>query len=188
MNKVKKQIFLTFSSKESVYSDKDIAMIIKTIDKNSNLQITNRWFEKKKFKEVDIKIYENSIKSLLSSDLIIAEVSTSSIGVGQQIAFGMFYKIPVLILAKKEIEKARHSLFIKGTRSTQVSFYYYENTDDIVKNLNHLIKSKFDDNYEKLNFMATKSIKKTLEIESRKRGISQSELLRQIIIRWKESE
>ncbi len=179
---MKKRVFLTFSSKELPQDNEVIASLIRCLDESKTFEISNRWFDKK---EEDEEIYSIGVKSLLNSDLIIADVSTSSTGVGQQIALGMFHKIPVLIIAKKEFQKATHSLFLKGTKSTQVSFFYYNDKADLVKNIISVIKSKFDDKYEKLNFMATRSIKKLLSGESRKLGVSQSELLRQIIREWK---
>lgn len=180
-----KRVFLTFSSKELPKNNEVIAALIKCLDESEIFEISNRWFDKKDSKD---EVYTVGVKALLNSDLIIAEVSTSSTGVGQQIALGMFHKIPVLVIAKKDFQKATHSLFLKGTKSTQVSFFYYKDKDDLVKNLIPVIRSKFDDKFEKLNFMATRSIKKLLSDESKKMGVSQSELLRQIIREWKESD
>lgn len=180
---MKKRVYLTFSSKELPQTNEVIAALIKCIDESNIFKISNRWFDKKGNEE---EIYSIGVKALLNSDLIIADVSTASTGVGQQIALGMSHKIPVLIIAKKEFQNATRSLFLKGTKSTQVSFYYYRDKNDLIKNLVSVIKSKFDDHYEKLNFMATRSIKKLLIEESRKLGVSQSELLRQIIRDWME--
>lgn len=182
-----KKIFLTFPSQRAMNGDKNINNIIETIDKSSKYKIIYRWFDTKKLKKTNhYEIYETSIKTLLRADLLIAEISTPSIGVGQQIAVAMFHKIPVLILA--ESKNKNTPSFIKGIKSTSVSFLYYDKKTDIINNLLPMIKSKINDSFEKLNFIATKSIKEFLIKESRKLKISQSELLRQIIIDWKEKK
>lgn len=182
-----KKIFLTFSSQKSRISDKNISNIIDILDKSGKYKILYRWFDTKgpeKLSHYDI--YETNIKSLLKADLLIAEVSTPSIGVGQQIAIAMFHKIPVLILTESKTKNKNTLLFLKGIKSTNVSFFYYNKKTDIEKNLLTMMESKINDSFEKLNFMATKSIKKLLIKESRNLKISQSELLRQIIFDWKE--
>lgn len=185
---MKKVIYITFSSKEQFSKNKIITSLINVIDKSNDFCVSNRWFEYVHTEQINYKIYEKNVKSLLNSDLIIAEVSTPSTGVGQQIAFGIFHKIPVLIIAKKEFEKSTQSRFLKGTKATEVSFFYYNDEKDLLDNIFPLIRAKLDDVYEKLNFMATKSIKKILIEKSRIQGISQSELLRRIITQWKESK
>lgn len=182
-----KKIFLTFSSQKTKSSDKNISKIIDVLDKSERYKILYRWFDTKEPEKLShYDIYETSIKSLLKADLLIAEVSTPSIGVGQQIAIAMFHKIPVLILAESKTKNKNTPSFLKGIKSTNVSFLYYNQKTDITDDLLSTIKSKINDSFEKLNFVATKSIKKLLIEESRNLKISQSELLRQIITDWKD--
>jgi hypothetical protein len=182
-----RKIFLTFSSQEVNSYNKILERIINLIDESKEFQILHRWFDDKQSKNSNIyKIYERSTKALLNADLVVAEVSTPSIGVGQQIAFAMAHKIPVVVLVKFNLKKEKSLLFLKGIKSARVIFYYYKNEGDIVNNLIQTMRSVINDNFEKLNFMATKSIKKLLSEESKKRKLSQSELLRQIIVEWKD--
>lgn len=186
MAKIKK-IFLTFPSSRLDIEDKNIETIISVLDKSNKFKIGYRWFDVRE-KIDNYIIYEKSTKALLNTDLVIAEASVPSIGVGQQIAFAMSHKIPVLILVKSSLKNDKKSLFLKGIKSAKVSFFYYKSSTDIKDNLLSIVESKINDDLEKLNFMATKSIKKFLIKESQKRKISQSEFLRQIIIEWQESK
>jgi hypothetical protein len=183
-----KRIFFTFSSKKPYKSDEVINLVLKLIDKSDKFEIAHRWFEHMSKDSNDLRIYEAGIRALFGSDLVVADVSVPSTGVGQQIALAMLHKIPVLILAKENFETEKHSFFLKGTKSTYISFFYYHDIKDISENLVSLIEEKTNDELEKLNFIATKSIKKLLDEESKKRRISQSELLRQIILDWNDKK
>lgn len=186
---MKKTVFVTFSSKFIKNQSESFASLIKTIDNSQNYKIKYRWFESNNNQQIQLKkLYFKSIKALLSSDIIVADTTIQSTGIGQQIAYGIFHKIPVLIIANKRVEKSSRSKFLKGTSSSIVNFFYYKNYQEIEEKLIKIIDKMSVDPYEKLNFVATRSLKLLLEEKSKKLGITQSELLRQIILDWSKSQ
>lgn len=182
-----KNVFVTFSSKFIKSDNESFNSLIKTIDNSQKYKIRHRWFDVTSSKTHLKKLYSESVKALLESDIIIADVTLPSTGVGQQIAYGIFHKIPVIIIANKKIEDNPRSKFLKGTTSSRVEFFYYKNAQEIEKNLVKFIDNMSTDSYEKLNFVATKSLKSLIDEESKKLGVTQSELLRQIILDWSDS-
>jgi nucleoside 2-deoxyribosyltransferase len=76
----------------------------------------------------DKEIHDRDLNWLLSSDLVVAEVSNPSLGVGYEIGRALEHGIKVICLYKKTEEK-RLSAMIKGAPG--VSVLVYENIDEI---------------------------------------------------------
>lgn len=125
------------------------------------------------FKKVSDGIYQ--------ADLVIAELSFSSTGVGQQVGMALTRKIPVLgfVASWKEVPR-KFTIGAEGG-NFRIEEYTRENFTEILK----IYLKKFGkERFEKFNFISTSEINKELENESDKRGISKSQLLRQIIRDW----
>ena len=73
----------------------------------SNLSINGELLE-------DTYIYERDMKYLLSSNLVVAECSTPSLGVGIEIGTAVEKKIPVIVLYKNKEKKI--SAMINGCK------------------------------------------------------------------------
>lgn len=179
----KKVAFLTFSSellqKDKIFSSK----LYKLIVKDYKLDIQYRWFENNQIKAPQ-KIYLDSLNAIRKADFFIAEASIKSNSVGQQIGYAIQQKKPCFILLKNESKNARESLFLKGTRNSNVYLIYYSSIEDLKVKLYSNIQSIKDYKLEKFNFLATKRIRSVLLKESKKRNVTQSELLREIIEEW----
>lgn len=179
----KKIAFLTFPSellrKDKIFSSKLYELIVK----DCKLDIQYRWFENNQ-KETPQKIYLDSLNAIRKADFFIAEASIKSNSVGQQIGYAIQQKKPCFILIKNELKDARESLFLKGTRNSNVYFTYYSSLEDLKVKLYNYIQSIKDSKIEKFNFLATKRIRSVLLKESKKRNVTQSELLREIIEEW----
>ncbi len=85
------------------------------------------------------EIFNRDISWLKKSDLIIAEVSGPSLGVGFEIAFGLYQlKIPVLALYNKKVKKV--SAMITGCNSKLLKVIGYTNTNDLKNTISTFIK------------------------------------------------
>jgi len=80
----------------------------------------------------DKQIYTRDIKWIDGSQLMIAEISGPSLGVGFEIAYALFQKeIPVLALAS--IEVVKNSAMITGCNSNLLTVVRYSSSDEIKK-------------------------------------------------------
>lgn len=127
------------------------------------------------------KLFNQTIIDIKNADLLIAEISHPSTGVGQQIALAIFWKIPVIALRHEST--SHNSRFTVGTKSDYLTVINY--TSDtlkklLVKNLEKIKKSQF----VKFNFVTTREINDYLIEKSKENDISKSEYLRKIVERW----
>jgi nucleoside 2-deoxyribosyltransferase len=92
----------------------------------------------------DNQIYTRDIKWIEGSDLMIAEISGPSLGVGFEIAYALFKKeIPVLALASSEVEKL--SAMITGCNSDLLTIKRYNKVED----MHTIISEYFKDTEDK---------------------------------------
>jgi hypothetical protein len=73
-------------------------------------------------------IHDRDLEWLLSSDLLVAEVTTPSLGVGYEIGRAIENKIKILCLYRK-IDGKRLSAMIKG--APKLTVFEYRNVEDI---------------------------------------------------------
>jgi nucleoside 2-deoxyribosyltransferase len=176
-----KQIFLTFSSK--IIGSELEKNLVEAIENNPDLKISYRWFDQNQNLDPS-QIYEKSLQEIRNCDIFIAESTNGSTGVGQQISYALAQKKPTIILLDKSFNEANKSLFLKGLKSPNYQIEYYKNKEELSSILT-LISQKFQmDRLQKFNFISTAKTNDILEKESLKKGISKSELLRQIISEW----
>jgi 2'-deoxynucleoside 5'-phosphate N-hydrolase len=92
----------------------------------------------------DNQIYTRDIKWIEGSDLMIAEISGPSLGVGFEIAYALFKKgIPVLALASSDVNKL--SAMITGCSSDLLTVKRYNNVED----MHSIISEYFKDTEDK---------------------------------------
>lgn len=78
----------------------------------------------------DEQIYKRDIRWIDGSELLIAEISAPSLGVGFEIAYALFEKkLPVLALVNKEAGSV--SAMISGCSSELLSIEKYRDTQDM---------------------------------------------------------
>ena len=78
----------------------------------------------------DNQIYTRDIKWIDGSQLMIAEISGPSLGVGFEIAYALFQKeIPVLALVSSDVKKL--SAMITGCNSNLLTIKRYKNIEDM---------------------------------------------------------
>lgn len=81
------------------------------------------------------KIYERDLSFLKNCDLLIAEVSTPSLGVGYEIAKGECFKKPILCLCEENINL---SALILG--NPNIKLYFYKSIQEIFEILNDYLE------------------------------------------------
>ena len=78
----------------------------------------------------DNQIYTRDIEWIEGSELMIAEISGPSLGVGFEIAYALFQKeIPVLALVSSDVKKI--SAMITGCNSNLLTIKRYKNIEDL---------------------------------------------------------
>lgn len=88
-------------------------------------------------KLTDKEIHDRDMNWLLSADIVVAEVSNVSLGVGYEIGRAVENKKRILCLRKKS--KKRLSAMIKGCPS--LTFKEYETISDAKKNIENFFKN-----------------------------------------------
>jgi nucleoside 2-deoxyribosyltransferase len=87
----------------------------------------------------DKQIYTRDIKWIESSELVIAEISGPSLGVGFEIAYAIFQKeIPVLALVSSDVKKV--SAMITGCNSKLLTIKRYKNIEDMKNIISNYFK------------------------------------------------
>lgn len=86
----------------------------------------------------DREIFERDIKWIKDCELMIAEVSNPSLGVGYEISLALSIKKPVLCLYKRGIFLTR---MLTGNSYTNLEIIPYEHNDEIKSILNGYMKS-----------------------------------------------
>jgi 2'-deoxynucleoside 5'-phosphate N-hydrolase len=185
MSKNKKVVFFAAASPKRVPKSQ-VEIYHKIIDavKKQGNEISLDWLDTRKHKKLsDAEIYNMSMNFLKKSDLLLSEVSYPSIGIGEQIAFAIQKKIPVICLYNRKIED-NPSKLLPRTKPNLLQLFPYEKAN-IENVLAEALSGSVNKNFEKFNFVITSQLNKYLLNESKRRNMSKSEFLRHIIEDWK---
>jgi hypothetical protein len=180
--------FLAMPEMINSYTD-----VIKAIQKNGGY-ISVDWtksFNKKKLAKISKEAMEKNVdhnkffgehaRAIEESEILVAEVSKPSLGVGYQIFYATHLKKPVLALYSDDIENIEEIHSIINMDSKFVTLKKYNK-----KSLEHIVGSfinKREENLKKFNFIISDEIELYLEwLEVENKNKSKSELLRNKII------
>jgi nucleoside 2-deoxyribosyltransferase len=124
------------------------------------------------------KTYHQSMREVGKADVIIAEVTTSSFGVGYQVAIAIQQRKPVLLLARKG---APVNALVKGLDNKVVLYREYTDED-----LEQIVTEFLDENDVKtqdlrFNFFIDRKIYNYLRWTSQKTGKTKAQVLRDLI-------
>ncbi len=89
-----------------------------------------------KFKGTNEEMYTRVMKLLQETDLVIAEMSSSSTGQGMELQEAVRLNIPIIIVAKVG---SKISSTVLGSGKIKATLFYNDK-DDIKKNLNGILK------------------------------------------------
>ncbi|MBN1154599.1 nucleoside 2-deoxyribosyltransferase [candidate division KSB1 bacterium] len=87
----------------------------------------------------DAKIYERDMALLQGADVLIAEVSTPSLGVGYEIGKAEEFNKPILCLYRKTTEK-RLSAMIAG--NTKLKSEYYSTIEEALQLIDEFVSTR----------------------------------------------
>ena len=173
-NKVK----VYFSASSSHTQDFDLYQKIARSINEAGGKILQNWLDDKK-KSTPNEIFEEATDAIQQADVLIAEISTPSIGVGQQISYAIENKINVIALVNKGAKKP--SRFTLGDQSKLLSIVEYK-----IEDLAKLLAAKFErlniQKFVKFNFISTREINNYLDQVGKDKNLSKSEVLRNIVI------
>ncbi|HDL18039.1 MAG TPA: deoxyribonucleoside 5'-monophosphate N-glycosidase [Bacteroidetes bacterium] len=82
------------------------------------------------------KVFERDLRKLKEAELLVAEVSHPSTGVGYEIATMLSMKKPVLCLYLRGLNMSK---MITGNTESGISLYAYESVDELLNALPELI-------------------------------------------------
>jgi hypothetical protein len=125
----------------------------------------------------DILIYRHNMEYISKADVIIAEASEGSFGVGYQVAVAVQQKKPVLILCRK----GHDNRLVKGIDATLVKLVEYsdDNLESIITNF--LLENDIKAKDLRFNFFIDRKLYNYLRWMSYKTGESKSSIVRKII-------
>ncbi len=176
-------IFLSVSSDIAKKDREEYLKIISFLEKNGN-QVIETFLRNPNKKEDPINIHEVVYKEILEkideSDILIADISFPSGGVGYQIYHALYQKKPVIIIYTKN-EKTNPSFIIRGITSANAFLVEYKNFGqlkfELLKKINkakNLLKVRFNLVISNVDFAF-------LENESRKRNMSKTAYVKKLI-------
>lgn len=127
------------------------------------------------------ELYMHVTNGIYQADLVIAELTFPSTGVGQQVGMALTRKIPVLglIASWKNVPQR----FTVGAESDIFKVVEYSK-ENVHASLVKFLKGFGKERFIKFNFISTPDINEALEIRSEKLGMSRSQLLRKIVREW----
>lgn len=174
---------MTFSNKALRAHPERFGRLIDLIERRCGFAVPHRWFDARNGGSPD-EIHRRSLRAIREADVVVAEGTTGSTGLGLQISYAIQCKKPVFLCMRKELERKSNHSFLKGLHVSNVHFIYYASIAELESGLRRELAAARADRQEKFNFIATTRVKDILNRESRRRHISQSELLREIIEDW----
>lgn len=175
-------MFAYFSA-SSYFLNKNKGLYNKIIEilSSSGYDLISNWVDDKTKLNPE-QLFEQATDAIKKSDLLVAEITNPSTGVGQQISLALSWKIPVVLLKKSTIRTT--SRFTLGMESPLLKKIEYNSVS-----LKNILKVTLEDvkknNYIKFNFITTRDINDFLDTKSREKNISKSEFLRKIIEDWR---
>ncbi len=122
----RKQFDKEIESLQNLFNKKNIELLV-FVDKYNFIANQEKEMMKVAFEEID------------SSDFLIAELTTKSIGVGIEIGYSFAKKKPVIYIRKRDSE---YSATASGTSNHIIE---YENELDLVNKMEKLLKAEIKD-------------------------------------------
>lgn len=139
-------------------------------DKNKDLKNIN--------KKIDVQYFFNNTEKILKADFLIAEVSNPTVGVGYQVFYASFHKIPVLALYSNDADIKKIKKFINI--NSHLVFLRRYNSKNLFYIVNDFLNSR--EILKKFNFIASEKIVRYIDwLVLENNGKSRSEVLRDLI-------
>ena len=125
------KIYLAISYSKRQYFDEEISSLHHFFEENNMklfVFVDHYNFEPQQEKEM----MRTAFEEIKSSDILIAELTNKSIGVGIELGYAFAMQKPIIYLHKKESE---HSTTASGSSSYAIG---YKDNDDLIKQLENI--------------------------------------------------
>lgn len=124
--------------REKVY---DYAKMVEQFEKNGQEVLTKHVADpnlSSKGENISLKeIYERDIKWLKECDIVFADITVPSLGVGYELAYAESLKKPVYAIYEKNVNV---SGFVRG--NGYIDFLPYSNIDEVINKINDICKNE----------------------------------------------
>lgn len=179
----KLRVFYT-GPKPSNKDKKDVILSVRealiNLQKHGEVEVMFDWLAETD-PYVPREMYARVLSAIRQSDVVVAEITYPSTGVGLQLALAAQYRVPVLALQADWVDVAPQ--FTEGASGDEFRIVKY-NLKTLEKILKDNLKTLGKERFVKFNFISTPEINEELDRVSGAQGISRSHLLRQIIREW----
>lgn len=129
-------------------------------------------------------VYNHILKNIDASDILIADISEGSSGVGYQIYHAIYQKMPV-ILIYSDSKRSNPSVVIRGIKSKKVLSLKYSTFEDLKKSLSSLIVKAIKMTKVRFNLVMENKDYLYLEKTSKKMKITKTRYLNNLIKKTK---
>lgn len=178
------------TAKKNVISDIETLRKISNIIGEQKHRMLDNWVESAYDRRVNQKddgitgdwaeIYKSNLENIAKADVVIAETSSDTFGVGYQVAVAAYQKKPILLLRH---ESAQMDSYATGVIDPWVQRATYN--DD---NLESVLKKFLDENDivtkdMRFNFFIDRQIYNYLRWSALKTGKTKAEILRELVTR-----
>lgn len=96
------------------------------------------------------KYYQEAMKQITDSDIVIFDATVSSMSIGHQMTYALYLQKPTLLLINEEFRK-REDLFIAGSESPLLTIKSYRTASDIDKYIEGYMNSNQLNKKNRLN-------------------------------------
>lgn len=173
-------------SRKSVLTDIERLRAILKIITQEKHELAREWIEDahaqmlNKHRRNISAVYQRSMEEVAKADVMIAEVSSSSFGVGYQVANAIQQKKPILLLSREDVD---NDSLVRGLDNAVVTYSEYNDS-----NLEDIIKGFLRDNDIKakdlrFNFFLDRQVYNYLRWASFKTGKTKAKILRELVLK-----
>lgn len=124
-------------------------------------------------------IYRTNIEAIDNADVVIAEATTKSFGVGFQVALAIRSKQPVLILLREGVDR-RSMLWGIDEEFVRTKFYNEKTLDSII--LEFLKEYDITTKEKRFNLMLDRKLQNYLSRSAKETGKSRSQIVRELLL------
>lgn len=174
------------TSRPTIENDIESLRQIITVIENTGHSLAIDWIERAYRRQTHTKepranwsaVYKLNLEAIAQSDVVIAETTYDSFGVGYQVAFAVQQKKPILMLRRAESDE---DSFVSGVEDGWIIHKKYDKAS-----LDKTIKEFLDDNDiqskdMRFNFFIDRKIYNFLRWSSLKSGKTKAEILRELV-------
>lgn len=174
------------ASKSNVSEDIESLRSISRVIANKGHHIVRDWVESAYSRQIDDKgtpvdwmqIYTSNLETIAKADVIIAETSYNSFGVGYQVAVAVQQKKPTLLLRHEGVEADAFATGIVDSWVQRVT-YNEESIDSAIEKF--LLENDISTKDMRFNFFIDRGIYNYLRWSALKTGKTKAEVLRELV-------